>query len=298
VRAYEDKLLELRKLFEDRRVRAEDRPRIESSVTSTQVLRDQYNASFRDASLSLVSTIGVEPQDDYVILDPPDGPSPYLKFAQTPEGREEMVRQALDNNPRFKVLEDAIADTELQRQQAIIGEYDITAFVHGTQFPLGAETFDDRVSGWLIGAGVTVRLNDKRVLTATRLKAEAQIREFKAQIESERLRILREISTETDTLQSYHETKTQILALLEQKKAEFAERKRDYLEGAAGPRLMIDDVLYPLDEYASAQIRMASNAYQIGLAESSLMGASGDVYRIVGMELDDRQGSGTTLPAP
>lgn len=292
VRAYENKLGELRQLIQDGRVRREDRLRIESSITSAQVLRDQYTASFRDSSLSLITTIGIDANDEFEVIDPPYAESRYLAQIQTPDGVARMLAEAMENNPRFRVLQDAIADTELQRQQAIAGEFDITAFVEGTQYPLGSVTYDNRVSGWEVGGGVTVRLNDKRVLTATRLKAEAEIRQFRAQIEAERLRIQREITTETNTLKTYHAVHQQILDLQRQKRTEFLERKRLYLEGAQGQPgngLMIDDVLYPLDELTSAQIRLASNAYSIGNSESALMGATGDVYRVVGMRIEDER---------
>ena len=141
-----------------------------------------------------------------------------------------MLERAYDNNPKFRVLNDAIKDAELQRSQAIAGKLDITAFVEGSQFPVGAVTFEDRVDGWQVNAGVTVRLNDPRVLKATRLKAEAQIRQYRAEIVAERDDIEREIMTETERLRANDRVRHQILDVIRKKRGEFMERSRKYLE--------------------------------------------------------------------
>jgi len=286
MRAYDRKLEELEALLKEPRVRPEDVSRIESNMSQSRVLRDQYDAYYRQYLLRLLSALGISPDEEYVLEEAPYQPSPYARQSRTPEGCQQMVNEAYRNNPTFRVLKDAIKDAELQRSQAILGKYDLTAFVEGTQFPFGAETFDDRVGGWELGGGVIVRLNDHRVLTASRLKAEAQIRQFKAQIEAERLTIQRRVITETDKLRSNEDLRPQILELIEQRREDFKDRSRRYLEGA-DPSLTIDDVLYPLNQWNSDRIRLASNRSYRGQALAALMAATGEVYRIVGMKVDN-----------
>jgi outer membrane protein TolC len=284
--AYEHKRRELATLRQNPRVRPEDRDRLDSSAADAVVYRDQYLNYRRDAILSLLAALGLGPDAPYVLVESEYAPSEYLDKSATQEGLARMIEDAYFNNPRFRVLDNAIRDAELQRQQAIVGRYDITAFVEGTQFPFGAETYDDRVGGWQVGAGVTVRLNDQRVLTASRLKAEAQIRAYQAQIETERLNIQRKISTHTSTLRSNHQVRLQLLENVKQKQAAFEYRTRVYLSGGPPP-MTIDDVLIPLSEMISAEIQLASNAYYSGLADIAIMAATGEVYRVVGMAIDE-----------
>ncbi len=284
-RAYERQLAEIEKLLGEERVKPEGRSRLESSAANASVSRDQWQAWYRDSLLTLVTTLGITPEDDYELVEPQYAESPYVEQSSTPEGRQAMLDAAYRNNPTFRVLSDAIEDAELQRKQAILGQYDITAFLQADQFPFGAETFDDRVEGWTVRGGVSVRLNDRRVLTSSRLKAEAQIRQFRAQIDAEKLRIQRQIATETDTLQSNHELRVQAIKVIEAKRRDYEKRLEDYLAG--DPQLAIDDVLRPLQELTSAEINLAQIERTIGLSESSLMAATGDVYRLVGMQMDD-----------
>ena len=293
LRAYERKLVKLEALLENPRVKPEDRLRVQSSAGDAKVLRDQYEAQHRSSLLSLLEYLGIKPGEAYVLAEPPDIPSPYLEPSQRPEGRRQMLEEAYENNPRFRVLRDAIKDAELQRSQAILGTYEITAYVEGTQFPFGAETFDDRVGGWQIGAGLSVRLNDQRVLTASRKKAEAGIRRFRAEIEAEQLSVQRQIATQSNKILSYYETRPQILENIDKGTTQFEERSRIYLSGKPSS-LTIDDVLTSLSLITSAEVRLASNVYYAARANDALMAASGEVYRLVGMKMEDN-GNGMEL---
>lgn len=285
VRAYEAKIDELATLQKDPRVRPEDLSRLTISSSDSAVYRDQYQASHRDSLLTLITLLGIKPEQAYILEEPPYVESPYIAMSASHEGMQAMLEDAYSNNPTFRVLENAIKDAQLQREQAIVGQFDITAFVEGSQFPFGAETYDDRLGGWRVNSGVSVRLNDQRVLAASRYKAEAQMRKFQAQIEAERLATQRQIATETDTLRSYHALRDKIIDAIAQKNEMFRTRSTIYLEGGPAP-LTIDDVLAPLSEMTAARVQLAANTYYAGLAETALMGATGEVYRQVGMEID------------
>ena len=284
--AYDDKAAELRRLLQRKTLKPEERSRVESNLNSTESYRDQYQASHRASLARLMSMVGISSNEDIILEEPEYRPSPYLERTAANEGKRQLLLEAYENNPRFRVLSDAIADTELQKRQAIDGEYDITAFVQGTQFPFGAETFDDRVGGWEIGGGVTIRLNDKRVLSATRLKAEAEIRQFQALIEAEKLRIKQQIAIETDTLWSYYRLRDEIVELIQLKAEDYEERKEAFF-GVNEQDYLIDDVLYPLGEWTSAKVRLGGNTYYGNDAEDDLKAATGEVYRIVGMQIED-----------
>lgn len=296
-RAYEDQAAELNRLLARENLKEEDRSRIESSLKTTESYQAQYMASHRASLARLLSTIGVSSDEEIILEESDYRPSPYLEQTSTGEGKEKLLLEAYENNPRFRVLSDAIADTQLQRQQAIDGEYDITAFLQGTQFPFGAETFDDRLGGWEIGGGVTVRLNDRRVLTATRLKADAEIRQFQAQIEAEKLKIKQQIAIETDTLWSYYRLREEIVELIQLKHEDYKERKASFF-GDNEQDYQIDDVLGPLSERTSANVRLAANTYYSNDAEDDLKAATGEVYRIVGMQIEDATPTEERRPGP
>jgi len=238
----------------------------------------------------LLATLGIPPDAQYVLEEEPYRASQYVEWSRTLEGLQQMIDDANRNNPTFRVLKNAIKDAELQRSQAILGKLDITAYVEGTQFPFGAATFDDRVEGWQIEGGVTVRLNDHRVLTAARLRAEAQIRQFQAQMEAERLTIQRQITTESDQLRSNHDMRPQLVQLVQQKQAEYDETVELYLAAHASV-LSFDDVMNALNQVTTAEIRLASNRCTCGTSVASLMAATGEVYRLAGMQVDEGKGA-------
>jgi hypothetical protein len=292
-RAYHLKQAQLESLLEDDRVREADRSRIRSSAADARVVVDQYVSSYRSYLLLVLEYIGLAPEDGYVFEEEAGRLSPYLEAARTEEGQERLLAEAYASNPKFRVLTDAIGDAELQRAQAILGEFDVTAFVEGTQFPFGAETYDDRVGGWLVLAGVSVRLNDKRVLGATRLKAEAEIRQYQAQIEAEEMRLRRQIETEAEQLCAYQDSLAQIHENIEQTQAEYEKRMEAYLSRGA-EAFTIDDVLASLSAHILAHLRLSSNVLQIRRAESLLMVATGEVYRMVGLSIEEN-GEGVEL---
>ncbi len=294
-RAYEEKIDTLQELLDDPRVKPEDRLRIQSSAGDAKVLRDQYQAYYQSYLLSLLEYLGIEPGEEYILEErAPDDPSRYYERTRTPEQREQLLAEAYDNNPQFRVLNDAIQDAQLKRSQAILGEHDITAFMEGTQFSFGSETYDDRVGGWTVGGGVSFRLNDQRVLTASRKKAEAEIRQFQAEIEAEQLSVQRQVAVQSATLSSHVDSRPQILENIDKARREFEERRKAYLNGESSS-LTIDDVLTSLSALTTGGIRLAANLDYSAAAENALMAATGEVYRLVGMKMADH-GNGVELP--
>jgi len=284
--AYDRSIDELQAMLKRPGVRAEDTRVIQSRISSAEVLRDQYDSTYRSYLLTLLSMLGIDAGEEIRLEKPSYQPSRWGRKAATEEGIQEMIQQAFANNPTFRVLQNAIRTAQVQREQAILGEYDVTAFVEGTQFPFGAETYDDRVEGWQVGGGLTVRLNDQRVLTASRLKAEASIRRFQAEIESERLRIQKEVLTETDTLRAREAIQEQVLQLIDQTWADYQDRLQRFFE-QRDPALTIDDVLYALTSWRSALVRLAATRGEIGHSEAELLAVTGEVYRMVGMRVDE-----------
>ena len=293
VRAYQRMVQKQEELLEDPRLEEGDRPRVQSAIGDAEVLVDSYQDNYRTYVLSLMRYLGISPDEEYVLENRNGEPSPYLEPARTRQGKEAMLADAYENNPKFRVLENGITDEELKRDQAIKGDFDVTAFMEGTQFAFGPETYDDRVGGWEVTAGLTVRLNDQRVLTATRMKAEAQIRKYRARIEAEQLLVQRSIATYSDRLCSYYDSRSQILQNIEDTEAEFEERRKAFF-GDNPQDLTIDDVLTALNSHISAHIRLGSNRYYTWLAEARLMLATGEVYQLAGLRLDEN-GNGAEL---
>ncbi len=60
------------------------------------------------------------------------------------------------------------------------------------------------------------------------------------------------------------------------------------------PKMTIDDVLTPLYFLTDAEVQLATNLNQIADAENDIIVATGEVYRMVGIELRDR-GKGMEL---
>ena len=291
--AYGFKMSEIDEMLMRTDLSEADRLRLTSSRGDAQVLHEQYQTSHWTSLLTLLQYLGIQPGEEYVLEQVNELPGRYLEAIQTEEGMQQLLAEAYANTPGFLVLRDAISNAELQRAQAILGTYDVTAFVEGTQFPFGAVAYDSRLEGWQVIAGVTVRLNDSRVLTATRNKAEAEIRQFRAQIEAEQLEIQKGISNRSERLVSYSNSRPKILETLEKAKAEYAERRRAHF-AEEDSEVNIDDVLTSLGLIVNAKVRLASNMSYLLDAETDLLTATGAIYRMVGIRIID-DGEGTRL---
>jgi len=146
IRIFEKKLKALQELMEDPRVRPDDLQRIQSVVLSTKVTVEEYRVNYESYLLVVLEYLGIAPGEEYVLEEPSmEADSLYLDKACNGEGRREMLSEALENTPKFQVLRDAIADAELKRSYAIKGVFDITAYVEGTRYAFGSETYDDTV---------------------------------------------------------------------------------------------------------------------------------------------------------
>lgn len=281
VGVYQDYVDDLERLIEDDRLQPGDRPRVQSVIGSAATQRNLYEARRQEYQTAMLALSGIGIDDEFEIAIPDFQASRYSADAEDAEALEALIQKARDNNPAFTVLRDAIHNTELQRQQAISGRYDLTTFIVGTLFPLGSETFDDRLDGWTVGTGANVRLNDKRVLRATRLKAEAQIRQFEAEIESEELLMRRRIVTETNGLRDNDLNRAQILEVIRTKTSEYQSRLKDYFDG----RINIDQLIETRSNLAGSGSSLASNDFNTANRESRLLLALGTVYEIVGLEI-------------
>jgi len=233
---------------------------------------------------SLLAKLAIRREEVAELVEVPYRLSPYVEQAATPDGLEQLIYQARQNDPTFEVLEQAIEDEQLQRDVAIRGRYDITVFLEGTQFPFGAESFDNRVDGWQVSGGLSLRLNDPRVLTASRRKAEANIRAFRARMAAAIIDIRREIQTKSEVLRSLDVERKQILDLIERKRKEYQSRLQEYLRGNG---ILIDQLLDTRSELRWAEIRLAGINESARQGEIELLVATGEVFRLAGVRVED-----------
>lgn len=301
MRAYEDQISAIEALLALPGLADEDRARLQTAMGDTRVHHSGLQASYWSSLLSLLEALGIQPGEKYTVEEPKELQLQFLEDVSTPEGRQRLLVEAYENNPRFAVLEDGIRNAELKRSQAILGTYDITAYFEGSHYPFAPPEFDDRVRGWLLTAGITLRLNDRRVLTASLKKAEAEIRSYRAQIAAEENDIRDQITIRADRLLSYYESRLQVTENVEQTRAQFEERCEAYFWRREA-RMNIDDVIRSLSLLTSAQVQLATNLNQIIDADHDLLVSTGEVYQLVGIRIEKKE-SGTelhetTLPQP
>ena len=274
---------DLQALVDDPRLKPEDRGRVESTKLTAETSQNGYRSSRQQYLTYLLADLGIKNGQEYEInLPPPYRLSDYAVQATDPDELEELIVRARENNPTFNVLRDAIDNSKLQRRQALEGRYDVTTFLEGSLFPVGAETFDDRLDGWLVGGGVTVRLNDRRVLDSTRLKAEAEIRQFKARIETEEVLMRRRIITATQSLLDNHDNRTKLLEAREQQIGVYDQRREEYFANTVN----IDQLLDARSAISSTESNLASNLYSSRGRQRQLMGAMGRIYDIVELKIE------------
>ena len=84
VRAYEQKIFELEKLLNDRRTPAEGMGRLESTMGSAEVSRDNYQMYYDQAVTSLVAALGIGLGAEFTVAEPAYAPSPYIKRRRRP----------------------------------------------------------------------------------------------------------------------------------------------------------------------------------------------------------------------
>lgn len=267
-------------------VKGEDLTRLETVMGSGETTRNLYQVRRHEYLSILLSYIAVAESDEFQVDVPEYRLSPLAEGLEDSARVGALVKKARENNPTFRVLDDAKRNAELQRTRAIKGRYDVTTFLEGTLFPLGSESFDNRFEGWTVAAGLNIRLNDHRVLDSSKLKAEAQIRQFEAQIEAEETLMRRRILTETQGLVENDRNRKQMLEVIAHSSREYEERLGEYRAG----RINIDQLLQSRGGIASAEANLASNLYSSADREANLLLALGNVYEIVGLRLEDAEG--------
>lgn len=279
---YERYAADLSAVAQDPRVKAEDRFRLESVRGSAETTRNTYLTRRREDEEIVRSYLALPGREDFVIEPPANGSSQFVAPATAPDQAQQLMRRARENNPAFTVLGDARRNAELKRERALKGRYDVTTFLEGTTFPIGSPTYDDRFHGWSVGGGLNVRLNDRRVLKASQLKAEAEIRQFDAQIEAEELLLRRRIVTETQSLAENESNRHQIEQVVRQKTQEFEGRRLEYFAG----RLNVDQLVETRSGLAGSESTLASNYYSSATREVRLLLATGRAYELAGLKVE------------
>ena len=279
---------DLTQLSTDARMSAPDRQRVKSVRATALSYVGQYSARDQEYFTILMSQFALDPSPEIQVEMPEYSLSPFAEEARTPVGIQHLVELARTNNPTFRVLNDAIQNAELRRKQAVEGKLDVTAFLEGTLFPIGSETFDNRFSGWTVGAGANVRLNDRRVREAARLKAEAQIRQFQAEIEAEEINIRRRILSTTTAVWDNDANRAQMLDVARQKTAEYQERHQEYF----AETINIDQLLSTRSDIASNDASLASNTYNTADREATLILTIGQIFEMVGLRIGDESREG------
>ncbi len=278
---YQRYAADLTALSRDPRLKPQDRARVESVESSAQATLNIYRTRWHEDREILRAYLALRPSQDFQIPVPEYHLSILARGTDQPDRLHQLLQKARENNPTFTVLQDARGNAELQRQRALQGRYDVTAFLEGTTFPVGSQTYDDRFQGWTVGGGFNVRLNDRRVLEATRQKAEAEIRQFEAQIEAEELLVRRRVTTETQSVLENDRNRGQILELVRQKAEEFRIRQGAYFANA----LNIDQLVDTRSGLANSESVLASNLYNSANRESRLYLATGSAYELVGLQV-------------
>ena len=272
---------DLTALAEERRLRPEDKDRVESVKGSAETTLNIYQTRRLEDQLILRAYLAIQADVEIEVRVPEYRLSPFAEEVARTGTTERLRKQARDNNPTFTVLEDAKRNANLKRDRAIRGRYDVTAFVEGTTFPIGSPSYDNRYEGWTVGGGVNVRLNDRRVLDATRHKAEAEVRQFEAQIEAEDLLVRRQITIETQGLLENDRNRRQILEVVDRKTEEFKDRLQDYFES----HINIDQLIDTRSGLTSSETSLAANLFNSSDRESRLLLATGRAYELVGLQV-------------
>lgn len=283
IEIYDKAALDYAQLARDQRVDASDRQRIDSVSATATSNRNIYAAREKEYLTILLSYLAIPEATPVTVHMPEYHLSPFVEQARTSTGLQVLIERARSNNPTFQVLNDAIRNTELQRKQAIRGKYDFTTFLEGTLFPIGSQSFDNRFEGWTVGGGINIRLNDRRVLSATRLKTEALIRQFQAEIEAEEINTRRRIVSTAEATWGNHENRQQLIEAHKSKSKEYTDRLLEYFAS----EINIDQLLSTRADLTSNEVNLASNMYNTADREATLILAIGQIFEMVGLQLGD-----------
>jgi len=283
----------LDQLLGDPRLREADRPRIESSRAGVESSWNRVRARQIDNLGSLIAFLELNPDDEVAVEIPDYQLSSFVEQGRQDQGLRALIERARMNNPAFRILNDAIKNAQLQRDQAAHGRYDVTTFLEGTTFPLGSAVFDNRYQGWTIGGGINIRLTDRRARNATRLKSEAQIRQFEAQMDAEEIGIRQKIVSNTTSILSNDENRKQLLDQATRLASVFETRRNEYFAGM----INIDQLLSARADIYSNEGSVNANLQHTAEREALLALAIGQVYEMVGLKLGSDATEGLTPSA-
>lgn len=297
MRVYKARLEDLESLLNDPRLPPTDYQRVQNELSAeTLITQTQYN-NYRTYILILLQYMGLRPGESYLLVEEPlDRPVRFLDLARTPEGVKQLLEQAYANTPKFQVYRNTIQDAELKRRQAIIGKFDITAAADVTYYGYGDEDFDNRLEGGEAALSLAVRQNDPRVQNASQAKAEAEIRQYQQLIAQQYRLIQRKIVENAHLLVVHQEARAAAMENVAKAEAEYRQRKDAYLNGTSS-NFTIDDVLNAGTTLRAAQNNLVRNVQNVADCEDELYIATGEIYRVVGLEIENQQKNAPTSAA-
>jgi outer membrane protein TolC len=162
--------------------RENDRLRVEDQIQAFQSESVDFHGEVDSALISLLETLGLDTVELDAIRHLEMNAGKYYGSQYIDTDLDALIQDAIENDVEIRVLKIAQSNAELKKRLAKQGKWDIFGKLFGNyDF---ARRGDDRRKreGYEVGLGISIQRNDPKLLLLSMRQAEAEIRQFNAQI--------------------------------------------------------------------------------------------------------------------
>lgn len=212
--------------------RAADRAQIQAQFQSYQSELIQGAGNIDAARIGLLDDIGVETLSLDEVRPAELYADDFYGARYLQKDVRELIAEAVGNDVGIQVLEIARKNEDLKKQLAIKGRWDIVGRLSGGYDFASRGADRARPAGYSAGVSVSVQRNDPKLLRISMRQSEAEIKKFGAQIASRQRQLQNEIRRNLAQAINARAVIRELLAGRELRRAVFAQKRADYLEGS------------------------------------------------------------------
>lgn len=207
----------------DRRMVDNEIKSVQSEITKNEGNVNTYRVLLQDQiGIHHLNLAGIERINLYT-----DKPYGQIYLSQT---TEQVIQEAKQNDAEIRILALALKNSELKRNLARKGKWDIFGRIEGSYDFTGEQNYEER-SGYNVGVGLDIRLIDPTYLKISLKRAEAEINKYNSKIARREEALYNLIDRKHASVKSLRQQADELRASMSSRKGIFEQKRAAYLEG-------------------------------------------------------------------
>ncbi len=262
-----------------------DRNQIIDAIQNYQSQLVQTNGLINSMRVQLLDQIGLSVLPLEEIADYNLYAEDYYGSSYLAGPVEQLIVEALENDAEIRVLANARQNSELKRELAARGKWDIFGSLFG-RYDFERDGDPALPRGYEVGVGLNMRLIDPKLLRLADQRAEAEVKKYEALIERRRQQVYNLIDRKYAQAASYREQSQELQASLVLRRNVFDQKMRDYADGVD----TIDNLLQARTNQYRTQLDLVNVLTDFFEIITELDELTGYYFRQLGLEMDSLNG--------